>query len=139
MELLKTPRPDSEGNYYFCNSKLIKITVVVVAIPEGLPLAVTLSLAYSVKEMLKENNLVRKLNACETMGGADCICSDKTGTLTKNEMTVTHFYNETLVKVYDMDTTKVLTLQELTPNKDTQDLLIDSIVANSSDDLVTQA
>ena len=109
------------------------------AIPEGLPLAVTLSLAYSVKEMLKENNLVRKLNACETMGGADCICSDKTGTLTKNEMTVTHFYNETLVKVYDMGTTKVLTLQELTPNKDTQDLLIDSIVANSSDDLVTQA
>ena len=52
------------------------------AVPEGLPLAVTLSLAFSVKKMLNDNNLVRKLYACETMGGANCICSDKTGTLT---------------------------------------------------------
>ena len=58
--------------------------MVVVAIPEGLPLAVTLSLAFSVKRMLNDNNLVRKLVACETMGGANNICSDKTGTLTKN-------------------------------------------------------
>jgi P-type E1-E2 ATPase len=61
---------------------IIGITVVVVAIPEGLPLAVTLSLAYSTKRMLKDNNLVRKMAACETMGGASMICSDKTGTLT---------------------------------------------------------
>lgn len=63
---------------------LLALTVVVVAIPEGLPLAVTLSLAFSVKQMLEDNNLVRKLEACETMGGANNICSDKTGTLTKN-------------------------------------------------------
>ena len=61
---------------------ILGITVVVVAIPEGLPLAVTLSLAYSTKKMLNDNNLVRRMSACETMGGADMICSDKTGTLT---------------------------------------------------------
>lgn len=64
------------------NFVIISITVIVVAIPEGLPLAVTLSLAYSTKRMLKDNNLVRKMAACETMGGADMVCSDKTGTLT---------------------------------------------------------
>ena len=64
------------------NYIMIGITVVVVAIPEGLPLAVTLSLAYSTKKMLLDNNLVRKMAACETMGGASMICSDKTGTLT---------------------------------------------------------
>ena len=72
---------------------IIGITVIVVAIPEGLPLAVTLSLAYSVKKMLEDNNLVRKMQACETMGGADMICSDKTGTLTMNKMTLTSYYN----------------------------------------------
>ena len=73
---------------------VLALTVVVVAIPDGLPLAVTLSLAFSVRQMLDDNNLVRKLEACETMGGANNICSDKTGTLTKNEMTVTNFWNE---------------------------------------------
>ncbi|CAH8541801.1 unnamed protein product [Heterobilharzia americana] len=63
------------------------VTVLVVAVPEGLPLAVTLSLAYSVKRMMKDNNLVRHLDACETMGNATAICSDKTGTLTTNRMT----------------------------------------------------
>ncbi|CAG8527717.1 11332_t:CDS:2 [Ambispora leptoticha] len=64
------------------------VTIVVVAVPEGLPLAVTLALAYATTRMLKDNNLVRVLSACETMGNANIICSDKTGTLTQNKMTV---------------------------------------------------
>jgi len=76
----------------FIDFILLCITIVVVAVPEGLPLAVTISLAYSMKSMLKDNNLVRHLNACETMGGATNICSDKTGTLTENRMTVTHVW-----------------------------------------------
>jgi len=64
------------------------ITILVVAVPEGLPLAVTLSLAFSVQKMLDDNNLVKHLDACETMGSATTICSDKTGTLTTNRMTV---------------------------------------------------
>ncbi|XP_055974878.1 plasma membrane calcium-transporting ATPase 4 isoform X3 [Sorex fumeus] len=73
---------------YFVKFFIIGITVLVVAVPEGLPLAVTISLAYSVKKMMKDNNLVRHLDACETMGNATAICSDKTGTLTMNRMTV---------------------------------------------------
>lgn len=72
----------------YLNFFIIAITVLVVAIPEGLPLAVTIALAYSVKKMLLDNNLVRHLDACETMGSATTICSDKTGTLTTNRMTV---------------------------------------------------
>lgn len=68
----------------FVSFLIIGITVVVVAVPEGLPLAVTMSLAFSVMKMKKQNNLVRKLHASETMGGADQICTDKTGTLTLN-------------------------------------------------------
>ncbi|GLC40623.1 hypothetical protein PLESTM_001094100 [Pleodorina starrii] len=67
---------------------LYAITITVVSIPEGLPLAVTLTLAYSMKKMMKDKNFVRVLSACETMGGATAICSDKTGTLTENRMTV---------------------------------------------------
>ena len=66
----------------------IAVTIVVVAVPEGLPLAVTLSLAYSMQKMYNDNSLVRRLKACEAMGGATNICSDKTGTLTTNRMTV---------------------------------------------------
>jgi Ca2+ transporting ATPase len=67
---------------------IIGITILVVAVPEGLPLAVTLSLAFSVKKMMQDMNLVKHLDACETMGNATTICSDKTGTLTTNRMTV---------------------------------------------------
>ncbi|XP_018111518.1 plasma membrane calcium-transporting ATPase 1 isoform X1 [Xenopus laevis] len=80
---------------YFVKFFIIGVTVLVVAVPEGLPLAVTISLAYSVKKMMKDNNLVRHLDACETMGNATAICSDKTGTLTTNRMTVVQsFLNE---------------------------------------------
>jgi len=71
---------------------IIGITVIVVAVPEGLPLAVTISLAYSVMKMKDEQNLVRRLDASETMGGASQICSDKTGTLTQNIMKVVSVY-----------------------------------------------
>ncbi|XP_075929648.1 plasma membrane calcium-transporting ATPase 2-like isoform X3 [Petromyzon marinus] len=77
---------------YFVKFFIIGVTVLVVAVPEGLPLAVTISLAYSVKKMMKDNNLVRHLDACETMGNATAICSDKTGTLTTNRMTVVQVY-----------------------------------------------
>ncbi len=69
-------------------SILLAVTLVVVAVPEGLPMSVTISLALSMRKMLKENNLVRRLHACETMGAATVVCTDKTGTLTKNKLRV---------------------------------------------------
>lgn len=80
------------------NAFILGVTIVVVAVPEGLPLAVTISLAYSVGKMFKENNLVRRLDASETMGGANEICTDKTGTLTQNKMTVMTLFTEN--KIY---------------------------------------
>ena len=73
---------------YVLNTLMIAVTLIVVAVPEGLPMSVTLSLALSMKRMLETNNLVRKMHACETMGAATVICSDKTGTLTKNRMSL---------------------------------------------------
>ena len=73
---------------YLLDSIMICVTLIVVAVPEGLPMAVTLSLAYSMRRMLKTNNLVRKMHACETMGATTVICTDKTGTLTQNQMRV---------------------------------------------------
>ncbi|KAK2395507.1 calcium-transporting ATPase 8, plasma membrane-type [Trifolium repens] len=70
----------------------VAVTIVVVAVPEGLPLAVTLTLAYSMRKMMADKALVRRLSACETMGSATTICSDKTGTLTMNQMTVVEVY-----------------------------------------------
>lgn len=82
---------------YLLQSIMIAVTLVVVAVPEGLPMAVTLSLAYSMRRMLKTNNLVRKMHACETMGATTVICTDKTGTLTQNQMQVAeaNFYGDT--------------------------------------------
>lgn len=73
---------------FFLQTIMIAVTLLVVSIPEGLPMAVTLSLAYSMRRMLKTNNLVRKMHACETMGATTVICTDKTGTLTENQMRI---------------------------------------------------
>lgn len=86
---------------HLLNTMMIAVTLIVVAVPEGLPMAVTLSLAYSMRRMMRTNNLVRKMHACETMGATTVICTDKTGTLTQNQMRVyqTQFYglpNQTL-------------------------------------------
>ena len=83
---------------YLLQTVMIAVTLIVVAVPEGLPMAVSLSLAYSMRRMLKTNNLVRRMHACETMGAATVICTDKTGTLTQNQMQVAE-----LITVGSMD------------------------------------
>nr|XP_061803142.1 plasma membrane calcium-transporting ATPase 3-like [Nerophis lumbriciformis] len=109
---------------YFVKFFIIGVTVLVVAVPEGLPLAVTISLAYSVKKMMKDNNLVRHLDACETMGNATAICSDKTGTLTTNRMTV--------VQAYVGDVHHRLIPDPGQVNPRTLDLLVHAISINSA-------
>ena len=88
---------------------IIGVTIVVVAVPEGLPLAVTISLAFSTKKMLADQNLIRHLAACETMGNATNICSDKTGTLTENRMTVVR---GVFSGVHDNDCTKMMKISK---------------------------
>lgn len=82
---------------YFIETVMLAVTLIVVSVPEGLPMSVTLSLALSMRKMLKHNNLVRRMHACETMGATTVICTDKTGTLTQNKMQVyqAHFYGLT--------------------------------------------
>ncbi|XP_068450254.1 plasma membrane calcium-transporting ATPase 2 isoform X6 [Clinocottus analis] len=109
---------------YFVKFFIIGVTVLVVAVPEGLPLAVTISLAYSVKKMMKDNNLVRHLDACETMGNATAICSDKTGTLTTNRMTAVQFY------CGDVHYKEIPEPGVLPPNS--LDLMVNSISVNSA-------
>lgn len=89
VELHTEPnRSSSVKGEAFMQIFIVAVTIVVVAVPEGLPLAVTLALAFATTRMVKDNNLVRVLKSCETMGGATTICSDKTGTLTQNKMSV---------------------------------------------------
>ncbi|KAM3136897.1 hypothetical protein pb186bvf_010982 [Paramecium bursaria] len=106
---------------------MIGVTIIVVAVPEGLPLAVTIALAYSVNKMKDENCLVKNLASCEIMGGANTICSDKTGTLTQNQMTVSAlfidndmFYNQTIYEKKD------------SISRQMQELLAESISYNST-------
>ena len=112
-------------------SVILCITIIVVAIPEGLPLAVTLSLSFSVRKMMEDNNLVRHMPACETMGGANYICTDKTGTLTRNKMHVVSFYNNsTKVNVNDIDHEHVQNFSRKFPEKyykQLRDALINNI------------
>ncbi|XP_034022075.1 plasma membrane calcium-transporting ATPase 2 isoform X2 [Thalassophryne amazonica] len=109
---------------YFVKFFIIGVTVLVVAVPEGLPLAVTISLAYSVKKMMKDNNLVRHLDACETMGNATAICSDKTGTLTTNRMTAVQCY------IGDVHYKEIPDPGVLPPKS--LDLLVNAIAINSA-------
>jgi len=88
VRLPKNNASPSDKGQQFLNIFIVTVTIVVVAVPEGLPLAVTLALAFATTRMLKDNNLVRHLKACEVMGNATTICSDKTGTLTQNKMKV---------------------------------------------------
>lgn len=88
MRLKGSTETAEEKGQNFMRILITAITIIVVAVPEGLPLAVTLALSFATKKMTKENNLVRHLQSCETMGNATVICSDKTGTLTENVMTV---------------------------------------------------
>lgn len=88
VRLKSSSATPAEKGQNFLDILIVAITVIVVAVPEGLPLAVTLALAFATTRMLKDNNLVRLLRSCETMGNATTICSDKTGTLTQNKMTV---------------------------------------------------
>jgi Ca2+-transporting ATPase len=89
LALLKTnPDTPAQKAQDFLQIVIVTITIIVIAVPEGLPLAVTLALAFAMTRMVKDHNLVRVLSSCETMGNATAICSDKTGTLTTNKMTV---------------------------------------------------
>merc|ERR1719438_516759 len=99
---------------------IIGLTVVVVAVPEGLPLAVTISLAFSVGAMYEQNNMVKKLHASETMGNANEICTDKTGTLTQNKMTVQSCFVEGQV----MNGEKNTGLMQLSSSDDIQKAVI---------------
>ncbi|MDR1881844.1 MAG: calcium-translocating P-type ATPase, PMCA-type [Prevotella sp.] len=107
---------------------MIAVTVIVVAVPEGLPMSVTLSLALSMKRMLSTNNLVRKMHACETMGAATVICTDKTGTLTQNQMKV---YEIRLTRNFDR-IAKIDRITENDPDNLDKILVQELIAANST-------
>ncbi|MDR3548433.1 MAG: HAD-IC family P-type ATPase [Candidatus Pacebacteria bacterium] len=111
---------------YFLNG----LTIVVVAIPEGLPLAVTIALAYSVQRMYAENNFVKTLMSCETMGGATTICSDKTGTLTENQMRVLKYFVNSKVHILDPRRPKYEWDEGIT--QDQREYITEAICVNST-------
>lgn len=113
---------------------IVAITIIVVAVPEGLPLAVTLALAFATTRMLKENNLVRVLRACETMGNATTVCSDKTGTLTTNKMTVVSgtFGSSQFAKAESGNTGDTISQWASKLSKPAQDLIVQSVAINST-------
>lgn len=106
---------------YSLTTVMLAITLIVVSVPEGLPMSVTLSLALSMRRMLASNNLVRKLHACETMGATTVICTDKTGTLTMNRM-----------RVAETDFAVLGELQKLAENDSSADLIAECIASNST-------
>ncbi|KAI4971272.1 hypothetical protein ZWY2020_002186 [Hordeum vulgare] len=113
---------DPDGTVQFVKGRTV--TIVVVAVPEGLPLAVTLTLAYSMRKMMADKALVRRLSACETMGSATTICSDKTGTLTLNQMTVVRSI------VGGIELQPLATIEKLSPT--VTSLVLEAIAQNTS-------
>lgn len=115
---------------------IIGVAIVVVAVPEGLPLAVMISLAYSVQKMLVDQNFVKKLSSCETMGGANNICSDKTGTLTKNQMTWTQIWSGDSHKIKNPDgaLTDMFNTSEFV-SASTLELLGEAVAVNTMEDI----
>ncbi|CAI7613334.1 unnamed protein product [Penicillium glandicola] len=129
---------DAKGQA-FLQIFIVAVTIVVVAVPEGLPLAVTLALAFATTRMLKDNNLVRYLKACETMGNATTICSDKTGTLTENKMTAVAATLGTTSRFGKYSGVSSDDQSEITPSEfvstlssSVKDVLLQSIVYNST-------
>ena len=114
---------------YFLQTIMIAVTLIVVSVPEGLPMAVTLSLAYSMRRMLKTNNLVRRMHACETMGAATVICTDKTGTLTQNRMKVAEMW------IPSSDNSVLSNNEAVAIEKKKNDLLYQNIADNSTAEL----
>ncbi|KAL5113645.1 plasma membrane calcium [Pleosporales sp. CAS-2024a] len=128
-------RTPAEKGSAFMDILIVAVTIIVVAVPEGLPLAVTLALAFATTKMLKENNLVRVLRSCETMGNATAICSDKTGTLTTNKMTVVAgTFGSTSFVHADAASEKVAPIASWasTVTQSARELLIQSIAINST-------
>eukprot|EP01126_Amoeba_proteus_P007992 TRINITY_DN1292_c0_g2_i3.p1 TRINITY_DN1292_c0_g2~~TRINITY_DN1292_c0_g2_i3.p1 ORF type:complete len:1024 (+),score=224.20 TRINITY_DN1292_c0_g2_i3:30-3074(+) len=119
---------DMSQMHHLVEFVIIAITIIAVAVPEGLPLSVTISLAYSMTQMMADQNLVRHLAACETMGGATTICSDKTGTLTQNKMTVT----ECIVGTKEFTLDNLENFEHVLNDKLTYSLFINNIALNSS-------
>lgn len=114
---------------------IVGITIIVVAVPEGLPLAVMISLAYSVKRMLKDKNFVKKLTSCEIMGGANNICSDKTGTLTKNQMTWTQIWAGADSKINNPDGKDMFNVQDFIKSDKTRKLVEQGVTCNTMGNL----
>lgn len=110
---------------------IVGVAIIVVAVPEGLPLAVMISLAYSVSKMLKDQNFVKRLTSCEIMGGANNICSDKTGTLTKNQMTWTQIWCGHDKKIDDPDGTSSIDTNSFCSNKNHLDLIKQGVSCNT--------
>ena len=136
VALPHNPATPAEKGQNFLNIFIVVVTIIVVAVPEGLPLAVTLALAFATTRMLRENNLVRHLKACEVMGNATTICSDKTGTLTQNKMLVVSGTVGTSHRFGgDSDNSTVgPTAKELVSSlgQEVKDLLLKSISMNST-------
>ncbi|KAJ6782727.1 hypothetical protein PWT90_04997 [Aphanocladium album] len=120
----------------FVDILIVAVTIIVVAVPEGLPLAVTLALAFATTRLLRENNLVRVLRACETMGNATTICSDKTGTLTTNKMTVVAgtFGSTSFAKATDSEKPNEQTVSQWAASLPaaTKSMLVQSVAINST-------